>query len=107
MSLTVEVVRDSGDVNGPQMTCSYFSSASVFRQIGRVQIDKAAKGLKLVTMTLPGMRRFIRPGKIILIVDEGREYRAKVKSILFSVGRNADGVPFATCSLTLRMIEVS
>lgn len=106
MSLTVRVERDAGDVPGPDIVCSYFASESVFREVGRVAIDAAARGLKIVSVTLPGMRAHVRPGQIIQIDDEGCEYRAEVTSIAYSVGRQADGTPFATCTLGLRMLEV-
>lgn len=106
MSLTVRVVRGVGGVPGSTIVCSYFASEAVFREVGRVAIDAAERGLKTVTVTLPGMRPHVRPGHIIQINDEGREYRAEVTSILYSVGRQQDGKPFATCSLGLRMMEV-
>jgi hypothetical protein len=106
MSLTIEVVRGFGDKPGPDIACSIFADQQIFRQVGRVAIDQASQGMKIVTITLPGMRPYIRTGKIIRIVDYGREYRARVNSILFSVGRDDSGKPFATCSMTLRMMEV-
>lgn len=107
MSLTIEVIRGLGDIPGPAIVCSYFASEAVFRQRGRVEIDKSTQGLKLVTITLPGMRRHVRPGRIIRIIDVATEYRARVTSIHYSVGRQADGKPFAVCSLGLRMLEVA
>ncbi len=106
MSLTIEVVRELGDNPGPDIVCSYFASEQTFRQAGRVAIDKATTGLKLVTITLPGMRKHVRVGRVIKIMDGGIEYRAKVKSILFNHGRQSDGTPYATCSMGLRMMEV-
>ena len=107
MSLTIIVARGLGDIHGPDIVCRYFGNEAVFRQRGRVEIDKATRGLKLVTVTLPGMRTHVRPGRVIRIVEPGREFRARVKSIQYSVGRQEDGRPFATCSLSLRMMEVA
>lgn len=107
MSLTITVVRDLGDNPGDEITCSYFSSSQVFKQIGRVYIDQSSKGFKLVTVTLMGIRPAVRVGRVVGILDGGIEYRAKVKSIQYSHGRQADGKPYATCSMTLRMIEVA
>jgi len=106
MSLTITVSRGLGDIPGETITCQYFSDEAVFTQRGRVEIDKATRGLKLVTITLPGMRPHVRPGQLVKIVEPGREFRAKVKSIAYSVGRQEDGQPYATCSLSLRMMEV-
>jgi hypothetical protein len=107
MSLTVTVIRDLGDNPGDDLTCSYFSSEQVFRQAGRVLIDQSAKGFKIVAITLMGIRKPVRVGRIIKIIDGGIEYRAKVKSIQYSHGRQADGSPYATCSMGLRMMEVA
>lgn len=106
MSLSVEVLRGAGDKPGPEIVCSYFSSELVFRQVGRVEIDKSEPGLKIVTMTLPGIRQHVRRGRIIRIIDGGHEYRGQVKSTLYQVGRDSEGRPTATCSMTLRMKEV-
>lgn len=107
MSLSVRVERGTGDIPSPNdIVCSYFASEAVFAEVGRVAIDAVARGLKIVTVTLPGMRPHVRPGQIIRIDDEGREYRAEVASIAYSVGRQSDGTPYATCSLGLRMMEV-
>lgn len=107
MSLTIEVIRGLGDKPSPtDLSCNYFTSEEIFSQVGRVEIDKATEGLKIVTMTLPGIRQHIRRGLIIRIQDGGREYRGKVQSTLYSVGRDDDGKPFATCSMTIRMMEV-
>jgi len=106
MSLSIEVWRDLGDIPGPEIVCRYFKNEAVFRQVGRVAIDQSARGLKLATITLPGMRRAVRPGQVIRIIDTATEYRARVTSIHYSVGRQADGKPFATCSMGLRMLEV-
>jgi len=107
MSLTVKVIRDLGDIPGPDITCEYFAEEAIFQQRGRVEIDKSSRGLKLTSITLPGMRTHVRPGRIIHITDLEAEYRAKVKSIQFSVGIASDGVPSAVCSLGLRMLEVA
>lgn len=107
MSLTITVIRGVGDNPGDDVTCSYFSSEQVFKQVGRVMIDQSAKGFKLVTVTLPGIRKPVRVGRVIKILDGGIEYRAKVKSIQYSHGRQADGAPYATCSMSLRMMEVA
>lgn len=106
MSLTIEVIRGAGDIPGPDIVCQYFASEEIFRQCGRVEIDKAAQGLKLVSVTLPGMRAYVRPGSIIRVIDTAAEYRARLKSIQYSVGRGTDGKPFAVCSMNLRMLEV-
>lgn len=106
MSLSFDVVRGLGDNPGPEITCKYFADEHVFGQVGRVAIDKSAPGLKIVTITLAGLRRYIRPGRIYRILDSGREYRAKVQSILYQVGRDESGKPTATTSLTVRMMEV-
>jgi len=106
MSLTIEVIRGLGDRPGPELSCRYFESEEVFRQVGRVEIDKSAQGLKIVTITLPGMRRAVRPGEIIRIIDAATEHRARVRSIQYSVGRQEDGRPYAVCSLGLRSLEV-
>lgn len=106
MSLTLTVSRGLGDIPGDDIVCKYFSNEAAFRQRGRVEIDKSATGLKLVTITLPGMRPHVRPGRIVRIIDAGKEYRARVTSIQYSVGRQEDGKPYATCSIGLRMMEV-
>lgn len=107
MSVSFEVVRGLGDIPGPQVTCKYFEDEAVFGQIGRVNIDRSEKGLKLTSITLPGMRTHVRPGRIIGISDIDAEYRGKVNSIQFSVGRSADGAPYATCSMGLRLLKVA
>jgi hypothetical protein len=106
MSLTIDVIRGLGDNPGESVTCSYFTSEHVFAQIGRVMIDASAKGFKNVTITLPGMRPPVRVGRVIRVLDGGIEYRGKVKSIQFDHGRGADGKPYATCSMGMRMMEV-
>lgn len=109
MSLSFEVMRDLGDVPGPQLTCKYFSSEEVFSQIGRVNIDRSAKGLKLTSITLPGMRTHVRPGRVARIVDIDAEHRGKVNSIQYSVGWSAgtNPQPYATCSMGLRLLKVA
>lgn len=107
MSLTIEVVRGLGDVPGPAATCTLFEDEAVFTQVGRVKIDQAAKGLKLVSIALPGMRTHVRPGRLISIVDIDGEYRCKVKSIQYSLGWSAEGDPYATCSKQLRQMKVA
>ncbi len=108
MSLTIEVIRELGDNPAPDdIVVNYFASEQVFKQIGRVEIDKASKGFRLVTITLPGMRTHVRVGQVIKLMDDGIEYRAKVKSIQFDIGRNPDGTPFGSCSMGLRMMEVT
>lgn len=107
MSLTITVSRGLGDVRSPDVVvCRYFGNEAVFRQRGRVEIDKSVKGLKFVTITLPGMRPHVRPGQLVRIIEADREHVARVRSIQYSVGRQEDGRPFATCSLGLRMMEV-
>ena len=107
MSLTIEVIRDQGDKQSPDdIVVAYFNNEQIFKQIGRVEIDKSSTGFRIVTITLPGMRKHVRVGRVLKLVDEGIEYRGKVKSIQFDVGRNPDGTPFASCSMGLRMMEV-
>lgn len=107
MSLTVVVVRGQGDIPGPGLTCSLFEDEAVFTQVGRVKIDQSATGLKLVSITLPGMRTHVRPGQLISIVDIDAVYRCKVKSIQYSVGWSVDGEPDAVCSMQLRQMKVA
>ena len=108
MSLTIDVIRGLGDNPDPnEKSCSFFSSELVFFQVGRVEIDKSARGMKITTITLPGMRKYVRPGLVVQIIDYGRIYRGKVINCLYSVGRDDSGKPFATCSMTLRMIEIT
>lgn len=107
MSLTIDVVRGLGDNPGPDITCSHFEDEATYRQRGRVEIDKSARGLKNVSITLPGMRTHVRPGRIVAIDDIDGHHRGKVSSIQFSVGRSPDGAPFAACSLGLRLLKVA
>lgn len=108
MSLSVEIVRGLGDKPSPGSIVSrYFADEAVFAQIGRVAIDKSEQGLKLVSITLPGMRTHVRPGQLVQINDVSGHYRGRVKSIQFSVGRSAEGEPYAVCSMTLRLKKVA
>lgn len=107
MSLTVSVFRGLGDNPGPDIVCRYFSDEAVFAQAGRVAIDRSEKGLRLVTITLSGMCAHVRPGRLVHIADVDGEYRGRVKSIQYSVGRDDSGKPFAVCSMTLRLLRVA
>jgi hypothetical protein len=107
MSLSVEVVRDLGDKPAPNAIVSrFFADELVFGQIGRVAIDKSTEGLKIVTITLPGMRTHVRPGQLLQIDDIDAHHRGRVQSIQYSVGRSAEGEPFAVCSLSLRLMRL-